>query len=258
MAKSDLSATLLNHSQNHKENTSLKELLALATFTSHFRHNLLGQQFTIITDHSALQWLHSFNDADGKTARWLEKRAPFEYKVRHRPGKSNGHASSLSLIPQTLSMRLKITLFLPRLKRTPHVGPTINSYQEVTGNVFDSKISIAHSVSADFKMCEGVAQHFKRMFSSKYPSHPDHSLTPLWRQRLPERRPCLYHVVRKRKYFHKPTYSTLRASLERMRAHAENNSISTNMPCIGTGLDNLGWDRVKLAIHETFRTLQCM
>ena len=40
-----------------------------------------------------------------------------------------------------------------------------------------------------------------------------------------------------------------------MRKHGENNSSSRiGMPCIGTGLDQLDWDKVKLLIQETFRT----
>ena len=40
-----------------------------------------------------------------------------------------------------------------------------------------------------------------------------------------------------------------------MRTHAENNSIPRiSMPCIGTGLDQLDWDKVELLIQETFRT----
>ena len=40
-----------------------------------------------------------------------------------------------------------------------------------------------------------------------------------------------------------------------MRAHAEKNSISKiSIPCIGTGLDQLDWDKVELLIQETFRT----
>ena len=40
-----------------------------------------------------------------------------------------------------------------------------------------------------------------------------------------------------------------------MRTHAENNSIPRiSMPCIGTGLDQLDWNKVKLLIQETFRT----
>ena len=66
-----------------------------------------------------------------------------------------------------------------------------------------------------------------------------------------------YHLVIKQKYFNKPTYSTLRASLERMRTHAENNSVpKISLLCIGTGLDQLDWDKVKLLIQETFRNSQ--
>ena len=104
-------------------------------------------------------------------------------------------------------------------------------------------------------MSAGIAQHFERKFPTKYPSNLDHSYTPLWPQWLPETRRYLYHLVTKQKYFHKPTYSTLRASLERMQTHAENNSIpGISTPCIGTGLDQLDWDKVKLLIQETFRT----
>ena len=82
-----------------KYSATRRELLALVTFTRHFRHYLLGQKFTIVTDHSALQWLHSFKDPDGITARWLEKLAPFDYEVRHRPDKSISCADGLSRIP---------------------------------------------------------------------------------------------------------------------------------------------------------------
>ena len=40
-----------------------------------------------------------------------------------------------------------------------------------------------------------------------------------------------------------------------MRTHAENKSIPrSSMPCIGTGLDQLNWDKVKLLIQETYCT----
>ena len=216
-------------------------LLALVTFTRHFRHYLLGQKFTIVTDHSALQWLHSFKDPDGITARWLEKLAPFDYEVRHRPGKSMGHADGLSRIPPNSINVIETDLpSTSTQNESPQVATVFNNYQEVIGNVFDSKDSIAHCVSADFIMSAGIARHFKRKIPTKYPSNFDHSYTPLWPQWLPETRRYLYHLVTKQKYFNKPTYSTLLDSLERMRTHAENNSISRiSMPCIGTGLDQL-------------------
>ena len=137
----------------------------------------------------------------------------------------------------------------------PQAATVINNYQEVIGNVFFSKDSTAHCVSADFEMSAGIGRHFKRKFPTKNPSNLDRSYTPLWPQWLPETRRYLYHLVTKQKNFNKPTYSTLRASLERMRTYAENNSIPRiSMPCIGTGLDQLDWDKVKLLIQETLRT----
>ena len=134
----------------------------------------------------------------------------------------------------------------------PQVATLINNYQEVIGNVFDSKDSIAHCVLVDFKMS---SRHFKRKLPTKYPSNFDHFYTPLWPQWLPETRRYLYQLVTKQKHFNKPTYSTLRAFLERLRTHAEHNGISRiSMPCIGTVLDQLDWDKVKLLIQETFRT----
>ena len=239
-----------------KYSATRRELLALVNFTRHFRHYLLCQNFTIVTDHSALQWLHSFKDVDGLTARWLEKLAPFDYEVRHRLGKSIGHADGLSRIPPNSINATETDLpAISTQNEVPKIAPAINNYQEVIGNIFDSKDSIAHCASADFKMSAGIARHFKRKFLTKCPTDLDHSYTPLWPQWLPETRRYLYHLVTKQKFFNKPTYSTLRASLERMRTHAENNSISKiSMPCIGTGLDQLDWDKVKLLIQETCRT----
>ena len=65
-----------------------RELLAVVTFTRHFKHYLLGRKFKIVTDHRALQWLRIFKDPDGLNAQWLEKLAAFDYEVQHRPGKN--------------------------------------------------------------------------------------------------------------------------------------------------------------------------
>ena len=193
-----------------KYSTTRRELLALVTFTRHFRHYLLGQKLTIVTDQSALQWLHSFKDPDGITARRLEKLAPFDYEVRHRPGKSNRHADGLSRIPPILINVIETDLpaTAPQ-NEVPKIATAINNFKEVISNVFDSKDSIAHCVSADFEMSAGIARHFKRKFPTKYPSKLDHTYTPLWPQWLPETRRYLYHLVTKQKNFNKPAYSTL-------------------------------------------------
>ena len=73
--------------------------MAVVNFTQHFKHYLLGEKFTIINDHRALQWLHNYNDPDALTTRWIEKFAAFDYGVVHRPGKLIGHADGLSRTP---------------------------------------------------------------------------------------------------------------------------------------------------------------
>lgn len=63
----------------------------------------------------------------------------------------------------------------------------------------------------------------------------------------------IYYLVTKPKYNKKPTYDTLRSSLNNMKHHcADNNVTRLSMPCIGCGLDKLDWDEVSTIICETF------
>ena len=149
------------------------ELLANVNFTRHFKHYLLGRKFKVVTDHRALQWLHNFKDPDGLTARWLEKLAAFDYEVQHRPGKSIGHADGLSRIP--------IVNQVTTSQSNENIGkPVKTKFFELihkTGNLFDSKDSLAHCISSDFKMSAGVARSFKRKFPYIF---PDNTNTPLF------------------------------------------------------------------------------
>ena len=79
--------------------TTRRELLAIVTFVQHFRHYLLGKQFLIRTDHSALRWIMSFRDPVDQMARWLEIMAQFDFKIEHRAGKKHGNADALSRVP---------------------------------------------------------------------------------------------------------------------------------------------------------------
>ncbi len=82
--------------------TTRKELLALVTFTRHFRHYLLGREFLVRTDHASLTWLLRFRHIEGQLARWTEELAQYDMVVQHRSGKLHGNADGLSRIPDTL------------------------------------------------------------------------------------------------------------------------------------------------------------
>ena len=76
-----------------------RELLAIVTFVQQFRHFLLGKQFLIRTDHSALRWIMSFKEPVNQMARWLEILSQFDFKIEHRDGKKHRNAVALSRIP---------------------------------------------------------------------------------------------------------------------------------------------------------------
>ena len=78
-----------------------RELLAVVTFTQHFRPYLLGRQFTLRTDHGSLTWLQSFKEPEGQLARWLEKLQEYQFTIVHRQGRKHTNADALSRLPCT-------------------------------------------------------------------------------------------------------------------------------------------------------------
>jgi len=76
-----------------------KELLAIVCYTKAFRQYLLGRQFVVRTDHSALQWLRTTPEPIGQQARWCETLEEFDFQIVHRPGRLHGNADALSRKP---------------------------------------------------------------------------------------------------------------------------------------------------------------
>ncbi len=76
-----------------------REFLATVYFTKHFRLYLLGQPFTLRTDHGLLTWLRNFKEPDGQLARWLEHLQQFDFEIIHRQGRQHQNADALSRHP---------------------------------------------------------------------------------------------------------------------------------------------------------------
>ena len=89
-----LSKKLDKPQQNYS--VTRRELLAIVTFVHQFRHYLLGKEFMVRTDHSALRWLKAFKDPQGQLARWLEVLAQYHFLIQHREGRKHCNADSLS------------------------------------------------------------------------------------------------------------------------------------------------------------------
>jgi len=76
-----------------------KELLRVVFYSKSFRQYLLGRQFLINTDHSALQWLRTTPELMGQQACWCEILEEFDFQIVHRPGVKHGNADALSRRP---------------------------------------------------------------------------------------------------------------------------------------------------------------
>lgn len=117
---------------------------------------------------------------------------------------------------------------------------------------------LAHCISADFGMGRGIVIEFnkrfdmKRRLQNKYPEY----LNEWCRSKcigdciLEDR---VLNLITKERYFHKPTYQTMRAALSEMHALCWRYDIKkVAMPVIGCGLDRLQWDKVSAIIKDVF------
>ena len=75
-----------------------REGLAVIFGIRKFRHYLLDNPFTIISDHRPLQWLHTFKDTNGRVGRWSVELSSMKYTIKYRAGRVNKNADCLSRI----------------------------------------------------------------------------------------------------------------------------------------------------------------
>ena len=127
-------------------------------------------------------------------------------------------------------------------------------YEEVEADLFSLKDCLAHCVSADFHMGAGVAKQVKTRYHTTYPKDIDHKSQPLFAQWVKQERRYVYHLVTKRRYFEKPTYESVKTSLQQMRIHAEWSGVRRiSLPRIGCGLDQLNWSEITSLIKDVFK-----
>lgn len=125
------------------------------------------------------------------------------------------------------------------------------------GDLFSStnEYAIAHCISSDFALGAGIALDFNRKFNSKMFLNNVNSqgkFPNCIRQRNSGK--TIYHLVTKSKYWHKPTYGSLRESLTMMKKNMLlNNETKLAIPKLGCGLDGLDWKLVRGIIEEIFK-----
>jgi O-acetyl-ADP-ribose deacetylase (regulator of RNase III) len=124
------------------------------------------------------------------------------------------------------------------------------SIVEVTGDLMTARDSLCHCVSECLAMGKGIAVLFKQQFGR---------VDELKQQRvgvggaavLAAESRFIYYLVTKPRFFDKPTYASLGASLTVMLQHMQQNGVrSVSMPEIGCGLDGLSWPTVKQLLSD--------
>ena len=121
-------------------------------------------------------------------------------------------------------------------------------------NIFEldpKEYYFAHCISSDCKMGAGIAVEFKRKF--KLASLKNEVCSELLESPTCIVKGRVFNLITKQVYSGKPTYESLKASLEIMRIIVVERKIKKlAMPKIGCGLDKLQWGKVREILQEVF------
>jgi hypothetical protein len=111
---------------------------------------------------------------------------------------------------------------------------------------------LAHCISADFALGAGIAKAFDSVYNMRFKlfrnydnyeySGGDALLVD-----------NVFNLVTKHKYWHKPTYDSLREALEMMKEQLDFlGATKLAVPMLGCGLDRLQWAQVENIIKDVF------
>jgi RNase H-like domain found in reverse transcriptase/Integrase zinc binding domain/Reverse transcriptase (RNA-dependent DNA polymerase)/Integrase core domain len=82
-----------------------RECLAVLLAIEQFRHYLLGFHFTVVTDHSALQWLLALKTpVSNRLCRWIMSLQQYDFSVKHRKGTDMAIADGLSRVIESITI----------------------------------------------------------------------------------------------------------------------------------------------------------
>lgn len=131
-------------------------------------------------------------------------------------------------------------------------------FKEINGDLFESdeKYTLVHCISADCAMGAGIA----KTFDDRMPKMKKLLKRTIRENNMQGYFAILYqgernviNLITKERYWHKPTYSSLKVSLLNAKKIAIRNNIKyLAMPVIGCGLDRLQWSKVSVIIKEVF------
>lgn len=242
----------LNKSQSNYSATEL-ELYAVVESVKHFRCYLYGRKFTVISDHAPLKWLMTLKDPTSKLARWNLLLSSYDFEIVHRQGRKHGNVDALSRAPVDPQNFESYSLknFFEYIKENKIEN---NNFREVKGNLFTApdNYSLAHCVSKDFAMEQGLALQFRQLYGSiNELKNQNKTVGEVAVLNLPERN--IYCLITKSQYYNKPTYDSLWSALINLRLSCvQNDDYNVAIPKLGCGRDKLEWSTVSKMIKFIF------
>ena len=66
---------------------------------NYWRTYLIGKTFDVVIDHQCLTWLQGLKEPKGRLVRRILSLQEYQFHIKHRPGKQNGNADTLSRYP---------------------------------------------------------------------------------------------------------------------------------------------------------------
>lgn len=111
---------------------------------------------------------------------------------------------------------------------------------------------LAHCISSDFALGAGIAKTFDSVYNMRFNlfrNYPDYKYNGGDALLIAN----VFNLVTKDKYWHKPTYESVRCALEMMKEQMDFvGATKLAMPKIAAGLDRLEWQKVYDIICEVF------
>ncbi|MDF2950520.1 MAG: hypothetical protein K0S18_103 [Anaerocolumna sp.] len=117
----------------------------------------------------------------------------------------------------------------------------------------------AHCISADFGMGKGIVVEFNKRYNMKNELIKKYKINNWNGNGYCLSKDRVFNLITKEKYWNKPTYETLRQSLESMKQEMlffDGMVTKLAIPKIGCGLDRLQWDKVKEIIKDVFNDME--
>lgn len=111
---------------------------------------------------------------------------------------------------------------------------------------------LAHCISADFALGAGIAKKFDEVYNMRFKLFRNYDN---YTYDGGDALLCdnVFNLVTKAKYWHKPTYDSVREALEMMKEQLDFlGATKLAMPKIASGLDRLEWTKVYEIICEVF------